>query len=58
MRTVMISVLVLLGLASGVATAAVNCNHTFPVRSSCIPYCSNDKIGPAVFVIHGTNRNA
>jgi len=58
MRTVMISALVLLGLASGAATAAVNCNHKFAVGSSYIPYCSNDRIGPAVFVIHGTNRNA
>ncbi|MCK6370874.1 MAG: hypothetical protein L6Q83_06005 [Gammaproteobacteria bacterium] len=58
MRAVMTSVLVLLGLASGAATAAVNCTHRFPVGASYVPYCSNDKHGPAVFVIHGTNRNA
>ncbi len=58
MRTALISALVLLGLASGAATAAVNCNHQFPVGSSYVPYCSNDKHGPAVFVVHGTNRNA
>jgi pimeloyl-ACP methyl ester carboxylesterase len=58
MGTVKISVLVLLGLASGAAMAAVNCDHKFPIGSSYVPYCSNDKNGPAVFVIHGTNRNA
>ncbi|GMW06369.1 MAG: hypothetical protein AMXMBFR8_11660 [Nevskiales bacterium] len=52
------SVLILLGLASGIASAGVYCNQKFPVGSSYVPYCSNKKFGPAVFVIHGTNRNA
>jgi pimeloyl-ACP methyl ester carboxylesterase len=50
--------LVLLGLANGVATAAVDCTQRFAVGSSFVPYCSNGQSGPAVFVIHGTNRNA
>jgi acetyl esterase/lipase len=58
MRTAMIFGLVLLGLASGAADAAVDCTQQFPVGTSYVPYCSNGKHGPAVFVIHGVNRNA
>lgn len=58
MRARMVLGLVLLGLASGAATAAVDCTQRFVVGSSYVPYCSNGKFGPAVFVIHGTNRNA
>ncbi len=48
---------IVLGLASSAAAAAV-CTNQFAVGNSYVPYCSNDKTGPAVFVIHGTNRNA
>ncbi len=58
MNIVKWSVLVLLGLASGIASAGVYCNQKFPVGTSYVPYCSNNKLGPAVFVIHGTDRNA
>lgn len=54
----MIRVLILLLLASSVAVAEVICENHFPVGASYVPYCSNNKSGPAVFVIHGTNRNA
>jgi len=47
------STLILLAAASGFL-----CEHRFPVAGSFIPYCTNNKTGPAVFVIHGTNRNA
>jgi pimeloyl-ACP methyl ester carboxylesterase len=42
---------------SGTAAAAV-CAQKFPINSSYVPYCTNGKLGPAVFVIHGTDRNA
>ncbi|WKZ13066.1 MAG: alpha/beta hydrolase [Gammaproteobacteria bacterium] len=58
MRARMVLGLVLCGLASGAATAAVDCTQRFVVGGSYVPYCSNGKFGPAVFVIHGTNRNA
>jgi pimeloyl-ACP methyl ester carboxylesterase len=54
----MIRVFILLMLASGVATAEVICENQFPVGASYVPYCSNGKSGPAVFVIHGSQRNA
>jgi len=52
------SLVLLLALSGSVASAAVYCGQKFPVGTSYIPYCSNKKLGPAVFVIHGTNRNA
>lgn len=49
----MLSLLILIGLAS----TAVCPNH-FPIGSSYVPYCTNNKQGPAVFVIHGVDLNA
>ncbi len=48
---------IVLGLVSGAAAAAV-CTKHFAIGGSYLPYCSNGKSGPAVFVIHGTDRNA
>jgi pimeloyl-ACP methyl ester carboxylesterase len=58
MKLVKISLMVVLVLASSIASAGVYCGQKFPVGTSYVPYCSNKKFGPAVFVIHGKNRNA
>jgi pimeloyl-ACP methyl ester carboxylesterase len=57
-RVVRWSLVFLLALSSSVATAAVYCGQKFPVGASYVSYCSNKKPGPAVFVIHGKDRNA
>jgi pimeloyl-ACP methyl ester carboxylesterase len=44
--------------ATSVAVADPTCPNQFPVGASYVPYCSNGKSGPAVFVIHGSDRNA
>jgi pimeloyl-ACP methyl ester carboxylesterase len=49
--------LVIVGLVSGTVVADV-CPNKFPVGTSYVPYCTNGKSGDAVFVIHGTERNA
>jgi hypothetical protein len=54
----MITELILLAAAGSAAPAEFLCEHRFPVSGSFVPYCTNDKPGPAVFVIHGTDRNA
>lgn len=51
----MFAELIVLALASG--AAKLDCDEHFAVRRSYITYCTNHKAGPAVFVIHGTNRN-
>lgn len=54
----MFAALILIGLATGTTSTAFICEHRFPVGTSYIPYCTNNKPGPAVIVIHGTERNA
>lgn len=54
----MIAELILLAVATGAAPANFVCENRFPVGGSFIPYCTNNKPGPAVMVIHGTDRNA
>ncbi|MCK6371752.1 MAG: hypothetical protein L6Q83_10610 [Gammaproteobacteria bacterium] len=58
MKLVNIGAVLALAFATTVANAGVYCGQKFPVGSSYLPYCTNNKSGPAVFVIHGTNRNA
>jgi pimeloyl-ACP methyl ester carboxylesterase len=53
----MIAELMLLALSTGTVPANIVCDKQFPVGNSFIPYCTNSKPGPAVFVIHGTDRN-
>ena len=54
----MIAALILLLFATSAGASEFICDHHFPVGSSYVPYCTNNKPGPAVFVIHGTERNA
>lgn len=53
-----IRILFLLLLGASAAVAESPCPNQFVIGSSYVPYCSNGKSGPAVFVIHGSNRNA
>jgi pimeloyl-ACP methyl ester carboxylesterase len=53
----MIAELMMLALSTGTVPANVVCDLQFPVGNSFVPYCTNNKPGPAVFVIHGTDRN-
>ena len=48
----------LLAVLAVTADASVLCGQRFSVGNSFVPYCTNGKSGPAVFVIHGVNRNA
>ena len=50
--------LIVLALFVSASAFAAECPLRFPVGTSYVPYCSNGKAGPAVFVIHGVNRNA
>jgi hypothetical protein len=54
----MIAELLLLVVVSGAASGSFLCENKFPVAGSFVPYCTNNKPGPAVIVIHGTERNA